>query len=114
MESNGLQVILLAIIGIFGGKEIWKFLSDRHKAKMANANIGRVGENELQKEVRELFEQKAELMKKQMTSLEERMLKIEKERDECKEEMGEMSTKIAVLTERLLKYTQKSRGNKKE
>ena len=53
---GNLETILLAIIGIFGGKEVWMFLSQRSKNSSNQQKLDNTGKDQLQKEIRILFE----------------------------------------------------------
>ena len=113
MDSSSIQVILLAVIGIFGGKEVWQYLTARATAKEAAKSKDSEGETQLHKEIRSMFETNITNLTLQSKMLEEKLVKIELERDQCKSELSESSVRIAVLTERLLKYSMHTRGGKK-
>ena len=111
---GNLETILLAIVGIFGGKEIWTFLSQRAKNKFNQQKLDNIGENQLQKEIRTLFEKQISNEKEINKYLETKLRIMEAERDEGKKIIEEMNVKSAILSERLTKSTQRSRGKKED
>lgn len=114
MEGNTTQVILLAVIGIFGGKEIWAYFTKRAELKALSAKEGNEGESALQQEIKKIFENQIEANKENIKNLEDKLSKMEIDKDECKAQIADLSTRVAVLTERLLKYSMQSRGAKKK
>jgi hypothetical protein len=111
---GNLETILLAIIGIFGGKEVWMFLSQRSKNSSNQQKLDNTGKDQLQKEIRILFEKQINDAKEINKYLETKLRIMESERDDCKKTMSEMDIKSAILSERLAKYTQRSRGKKED
>ncbi len=109
LDSTNISVILAAIAAV-GGKEAWSY--HKRKAilnsaeKMKDKELSSLGDGVIKKELRELLD-------KQISDLRSDNIKLKEDLTASEKEVTEMTVKNAILTERLLSYSQKSRGTKK-
>lgn len=115
MDSNSLAIIS-AILTLVGGKEIWSYFKRRAILKSAEAmktqELLNAGEVVIKKELRELLDKQIEDLKTDLERARANSAELEKAMRADKEIITQLTVRTAVMEERLLNYTQKSRGKK--
>lgn len=108
MDSNSI-VIISSLIAAMGGKEAWGYYRRRAILKsqeaMKDKELSSHGDVIIKKELRELLDRQIEELKAEV-------IRVHLAKGVIEKEHNELTVKCAILTERLLSYTQHSRGNK--
>jgi uncharacterized coiled-coil DUF342 family protein len=116
-----MQVILMALIGILGGKQVWDVVNKKmalnaeaKKAEMAmemeKAKNKHEFTNSERDEIKEMLKAQIDEYKEQLILLKESNDKTNKELNELREQYGRLEEKYNSIRKRLLGYTQHSRG----
>lgn len=107
MELDVTQVLLALITSVLGGKFLWDYLK-KNRALKSKENLAKMSMQSGDK--KELLT----YIEKQNSELAARVKALETDLDKMREENKAQAAQIAVLTERLWHYTNKSRGGKKK
>jgi len=110
MDTATLLSIIATIAATLGGKEAWAYYKKRLDLKARTKKAEAMGEDKLQDEIKGLLEQQIAEMKKQVKDLTTRIKHMETEREKDKKRIANQEIKIALLSERLGKYSLRSRG----
>lgn len=113
LNAETIIAIISIVATMLGGKEAWSYYKRRLEVKAKITLKGNAGETELREEIQEMLENQVAELKAQIKELTKRMGEMEKEREEDKKRIARQDKQIAILTERLGKYTIKARGKKK-
>lgn len=111
METTELIITLVGTVAAtLGGKEAWAYYKKRLDMKAKAKKAEAAGEDKLQDEIKSLLEQQITELKEQVKELTGRLQKMEEEREKDKKRIANQEIKIALLSERLGKYSLRSRG----
>jgi uncharacterized membrane protein len=123
MGDINLQVLLMAVIGILGGKQFWDYLQKRQaiKAEKEKAMIDvemdrkeahRKLSTEERNEVKEMLNAQLQEAKDELKEAKEELKKATDEIGQLKIEMARLEGNYNNVRQRLLGYAQHSRGKK--
>lgn len=116
-----MQVILMALIGILGGKQVWDVIAKKMainaeakkaemEMEMEKAKNRHEFTNSERDEIKEMLKAQIDEYKEQLAELKESNEKTNKELSELKEQYGRLEEKYNAIRKRLLGYTQHTRG----
>jgi predicted nuclease with TOPRIM domain len=118
-----MQVILMALIGILGGKQVWDVINkkmalnaEEKKAEMAMEMEKSKNKHEFtnseRDEIKEMLKAQIEEYKLQLSELKDSSEKLRDEFSDLEVRYGRLEEKYNSIRKRLLGYTQHTRGGR--
>ena len=119
-----MQVILMALIGILGGKQVWDVINNKMtiNAEAKKAEIALEMENSKNKheftnserdEIKEMLKSQIDELKAELQETKEEFKNAESRLGELEVNYGKIEVKYNGIRKRLLSYTQHTRGGSK-